>query len=92
MKSNAMVVKVKRQSTRHGIISLCLFLLGAQPGQLTKTIQRDIPSQRISCSVYKLGGVGWEGLIAAQEGAAYWSAGVEQLYCASLVGVFRLFS
>ena len=31
---------------------------GTQPGQLTRTGQRDVPYYTVSCSVYKLGGVG----------------------------------
>ena len=39
----------------------------------------------MSCSVYKLGGVGWEVPIAARGLAGHQSASGEQLHCASLV-------
>ena len=58
---------------------------GTQPGQLTQTGQRHIPYHMTSCPVYKLGGVGWEGQITAQELIGHRSASGKQLHCASLV-------
>lgn len=40
---------------------------------------------RASCPDYKLGRVGWEPLITAQEKSGHQSVGGEQLYCALLV-------
>lgn len=36
---------------------------GPETGQLIQTSQRDIPYYRTLCSIYKLGGTGWEKLI-----------------------------
>ena len=55
------------------------------PGELTQTGQRNTPYHIASCPVYKLGGAGWEGWIAAQELTGHRSASGEQLHCASLV-------
>lgn len=55
---------------------------GVWPGQLTQTGQRDIPYHRMSCPVYKLGGVGQKLSISAQEGEGHWSVDGEQLYWA----------
>ena len=55
-----------------------------QPGQLAQSGQRGIPYHVMSCPVYKLGGVGAEG-IAAQGLTGCRSAGGEQLHCASFI-------
>ena len=38
----------------------------------------------MSCPVYKVGGIGWEGWITAQGLAGHRSVSGEQLHCASL--------
>lgn len=50
-----------------------------------RTGQRDFPSCRVSCSVYKLRGAGQVPPVTAQGRAGHRPAGGVQLYCASLV-------
>ena len=53
---------------------------GTQPGELTQTGQRDIPYHTMTCPVYKLGGAGWGGRIAARELTGHRCASLDLYY------------
>lgn len=65
---------------------------GNMARKLNWTGQRDIPYYWMACSVYKLEGLGQEGLIAAWERVGYLSVCGEHLYCASFICLGLWFS